>query len=29
MVSGQHLWFQSPVSDAVVAYGLPEGLTGQ
>jgi quinoprotein glucose dehydrogenase len=24
MVSGQHLWFQSPVSDAVVAYGLPE-----
>lgn len=23
MVLGQHLWFQTPVSDAVVAYRLP------
>jgi glucose dehydrogenase len=23
MVSGHHLWFGSPASDAVVAYGLP------
>jgi quinoprotein glucose dehydrogenase len=25
MVSGHHLWFGSPASDAVVAYALPQG----
>jgi len=29
MVSGHHLWFGSPASDAVVAYALPDGGDGR
>lgn len=29
MVSGQHLWFGTPVSDAIVAYGLPGQGNGE
>jgi quinoprotein glucose dehydrogenase len=28
MVTGHHLWFGTPASDAVVAYGLPEQADG-